>query len=292
MGRLVSERINGTSTDAARRTERPRTRPKTARLSFAVPLCLAASIAGLSCQTLRRGERRQPPKSSEWARAEALFLADRMDEARAAFTKISTGPYSQQDRATARYWRGRCNLRLGYPAQAKRDFEVCLSMATSAELRDLAKEGLADCFRLQGDLERAAQLYEEVASRAPAGRRRASLLYRSGMCHIQSGNWSAGRRALRSAANAHPAFRSKAQAVLNHPGDFFTVQVGFFRQRANADRLVAGLRSKGLPAELRVQRTGEGTCHAVWSGRFTTRPEAQRHLERLNALGFEGFVLP
>lgn len=98
-------------------------------------------------------------------------------------------------------------------------------------------------------------------------------------------------------AEAHPPQETAAQPTkepaaepanpLPPAGDGrFTVQVGAFDNRAQADERVAALRSAGLGARaVEVEIPKRGTWYRVQTGRFGSRPEATRHAADLRSRG-------
>lgn len=79
-------------------------------------------------------------------------------------------------------------------------------------------------------------------------------------------------------------------AVSNQPdgndGGKFTVQVGSYNERAQADERVAGLQSSGFEARVvAAELPNRGTWYRVQIGRFASRDEATRYGAQLRARG-------
>jgi len=72
----------------------------------------------------------------------------------------------------------------------------------------------------------------------------------------------------------------------------FTVQVGAFSTRANADRLQRGLQKKGYDAFVSESAGAENTLYRVRVGRFTDRHEAEKSCDQLRSDGFPAQVKP
>jgi len=73
---------------------------------------------------------------------------------------------------------------------------------------------------------------------------------------------------------------------------FFTIQVGAFRERANADRLRDRLSLSYSPIYIQQYDSPDGTFYRVRVGRVSGEPEAQEFAEKLrNTEGFSSFVV-
>jgi len=73
---------------------------------------------------------------------------------------------------------------------------------------------------------------------------------------------------------------------------FFTVQVGAFRERGNADRLRDRLTLSYSPIYIQQYDSPDGTFYRVRVGKISGEPEAQEFAERLrNGEGFSPFVV-
>lgn len=79
-----------------------------------------------------------------------------------------------------------------------------------------------------------------------------------------------------AAAEAAPAPQSASAPALDASGlpEGWTVRLGSFGNRANADALVARLTAAGHKAYIRPVVTGQGTLHGVFVGPVPTRNEA------------------
>jgi hypothetical protein len=72
--------------------------------------------------------------------------------------------------------------------------------------------------------------------------------------------------------------------------DYYAVHVSSFKQPANAAKEVAGYRSRGTPAEARLEAVpGKGKWRRVYVGRFSTRQEALALGESLRDQGRVGY---
>ena len=71
-------------------------------------------------------------------------------------------------------------------------------------------------------------------------------------------------------------------------GARFTLRLGSFRDRVNAEHMVRALTDGGFPARMRLN----GDYHWVLVGAAASRQEAESLLKRLQAIGYDGDVIP
>jgi cell division septation protein DedD len=75
-------------------------------------------------------------------------------------------------------------------------------------------------------------------------------------------------------------------------GGYFTVQVGAFRERANAERLRERLNAAYSPIFIQPFDSPDGTFYRVRMGKITGEDEARQYAARLHAKeGFTTFVV-
>jgi cell division protein FtsN len=77
--------------------------------------------------------------------------------------------------------------------------------------------------------------------------------------------------------------KKKKNFALSAP---FTVQLGVFKVRENADTLSTELAKKGFSVEIYDQ----GSLIRVYSGKFKNTDEAAEHLKEIQEAGYEGIV--
>ena len=71
-------------------------------------------------------------------------------------------------------------------------------------------------------------------------------------------------------------------------GARFTLRLGSFRDRVNAEHMIKALTDGGFPARMRLN----GDYHWVLVGAAASRQEAESLLKRLQAIGYDGDVIP
>jgi hypothetical protein len=73
------------------------------------------------------------------------------------------------------------------------------------------------------------------------------------------------------------------------PDEFYTVVLGSYDERANAEARLREVRNQGVRGAGLLDREEYelGTRWAVYSGQFTTQEQAQAHMEELAGLGID-----
>lgn len=89
-----------------------------------------------------------------------------------------------------------------------------------------------------------------------------------------------------------PARTAAAIADSESATGMWAVQIGSFSNKANADRLAAGLREKGYAAFLSQVKTGSTALHRVRIGPQKDRDSAETVAARLKADNVDGQVVP
>ncbi|WP_459942117.1 SPOR domain-containing protein [Deferrisoma palaeochoriense] len=88
-----------------------------------------------------------------------------------------------------------------------------------------------------------------------------------------------------------PGARPPAPKPVEAPPPVFTVQVGSFRARADAERFLAEIRKKGVEAAIVEASVAGRTWYRVQAGRFLSRTAAAEFQESvLRTKGIQGFV--
>ncbi|MBI3616525.1 MAG: SPOR domain-containing protein [Candidatus Omnitrophica bacterium] len=157
---------------------------------------------------------------------------------------------------------------------------------------------------LQGQYEEVVAQSRELLVRGNSDRhaessRQEELLYLQGTAALKLRDTELAQTSLRRLLSDYPNSRWAAQASAALKGisraaeeNYFSVQLGAFETRANADRLKVELERRGYPAEVTDAVMDGRTLYRVRVGRFSSRVEAQAQVQRLRVDGFPGEVVP
>jgi len=85
-----------------------------------------------------------------------------------------------------------------------------------------------------------------------------------------------------------------SRGITRPSGEGYTIQVAALRMQAEAEKIIRSLKTKGYSAYLVKDgsNSGEDSWYRVRIGRFSGRPEAEKHLHELSErAGVRGFVI-
>ena len=145
-----------------------------------------------------------------------------------------------------------------------------------------------------GDSEKALGIYQNLLSDERAKPLGPQVIFRLGQVQRGLGLWDRAKDSLQSVVTQAPKSPEAAQAkeLLEKEDFYFSVQVGAFSSKANAQRLKAELDRRGLNAEVSEALMQGRQFYRVRIGRFGSRQEAQQQEQRLRADGFPAKVVP
>ncbi len=173
-------------------------------------------------------------------------------------------------------------------AAAEESFKRVLRNS-SGKFKTQARLGLADTYLIGGQFQDAETIYNKLIDEDPNTGFKAAILYRLSQSGFKKGNNSQGNEYLSKLKRDFPASLElritraigRIKPIFPETGEY-SVQVGFFADRENANSLKHKLLAKGYPAY--VEQASGG--NRVRIGRFKNRREA---LDLENKLSKEGF---
>ena len=127
-----------------------------------------------------------------------------------------------------------------------------------------------------------------------AGTQRARVLYQLGMCSNRLGKLREAKRYFREVTATYPGtkYADLAAEKLKFTGSVFSVQLGAFNSRKNAESVLSQIaRRRFSPYIQPISRGGE-ILHCVRVGRFKTWKQANDVLRKLKAIGFDAVIVP
>jgi len=161
----------------------------------------------------------------------------------------------------------------------------------NSSLYSQAKFKLADVYFLQSDYGNARQLYESIKEDSPSDIMPLVLL-RLAQIASRSGDWDNKSKYL----NLIKTKYSKSSVInfvktLESYGDFFTIQVGAFAQKANANVLIDTL-GKEYNAYIVSDTKNGQVIHKVRVGKYKSRYQAQKSYLTLLDKGYPAQIYP
>ena len=190
-----------------------------------------------------------------------------------------------EERAQANYLAGLSAFRLGRLNEAER--LLLASAASSDPTLSGRSRAIIGLIRMEQDRPLVAAEEFKAAARLLDGNEAAEAAYRAGMAYQAAGDWSSARAQFTIAsARGGTGIARQAEAGIQQTG--FTIQVGAYANRENAERAAAEHRPMaerhGLGAPRIVPRHDSRgqLLYIVQFGQFGTQAAAERELATLN----------
>lgn len=229
----------------------------------------------------REGLPRESRGRAEKALGLRLYLGE--DFARAlphlelAWQDLGSGSVDAQEAA---YFAGLCAMEERQYSKAHDNFR--LAQSGDPDLRIWAQIGSAETSMRRGKSKEALKAFELLGRSQGAGPYQAFLLSRQAACLAKLGRGSESISLLNRIRSEYPDSLSaiEAQEQLRNlpakPGTFFVLQTGAFSDSKKAQGLAAKFSKAGFPSKVVDRGRNAKVRYKVWSGRYTSRPEALR----------------
>jgi tetratricopeptide (TPR) repeat protein len=212
------------------------------------------------------------------------------------------------------YERGLAELKLGKFDAARSDFNTVISKYSRSGRKFDSYIGIGDAYFLEGNIGNATKSYEGILSEFPNDKNLALVYYRIGCCYRKSGiNDRAEFYFDKSRKMAPLSFESRmiprpgycrvatAEAEPNHDtqslkeplsgqGSRFSVQVGSFKSKYNAEKLSHKLTGDGYETFVDYAKAAEDGMYRVKVGRFSWKNEAEKTASDLKGRGYNARI--
>lgn len=196
------------------------------------------------------------------ADVEALMLKDAYNQAAGKCKDILAGNSRRTIKAKAHYLRGLCLLKLGEYVQAREHFETILRCFANSGFGDEASLSIADSYLLAQEYPEAEKRYAEFLQRFSTSE-------------------------LVPFAHKQLEFCKKTVPVAD---SYFSVQLGCFNNKINAEKLRDKLANLGFEAYILELYTNN--LYYVRVGRLATKIEAESLEQRLKNEGYATKICP
>ncbi len=191
-------------------------------------------------------------------------------------------------------------LKEGNYLRASDIFEIILKEFKDSAYADDARLGLGDSYFLRGNYDKAAAIYKKMISDYPKNKLLPQAYYRLGQCSLKMDRpQEAGQylNKIKSDFPLSPEARFETECILpgqqpSAQGLCYTVQVGCFSKKTNADNLAAKLNAKGYSAYVEEAASQKKTTYRVRVGRLIVRQEAVRLEKKLASEGYPTRIFP
>jgi len=190
------------------------------------------------------------------------------------------------------YFLGLVYTKIGNFSQAR---EYLMSLTTNYPRSKFYEQGmikLADTYFLEGDLQKAQQLYENIGKKTSTSNYSSLIYLRLSQIAEKQGRWEDKKRYLNILKEKYPSSSELIVTdTLKERGDFFTIQVGAFSDRRNAVNLKNDLDNK-YDVYIIEDKSGSYVLYKVRVGKFKDRKEAERMWGRLVKQGYPARIFP
>jgi len=191
------------------------------------------------------------------------------------------------------YLLGLSYMKEGNYLRASDIFEIILQEFKNSPFKEEAKLGLADTYFLRGDYTKASSLYKDLMSSFPQTKLKAQLYYRISQCAYKTGNTLEAEEYSSRLKKEFPLnIESELATDLNPPASFYTVQVGCFSNKQNAQNLTQRLIKNNYPAYIEELNSLEKTVYRVRVGKFKLLKEAEVLRDKLSREGYPTKIYP
>ncbi|MEO0106103.1 MAG: tetratricopeptide repeat protein [candidate division WOR-3 bacterium] len=221
-----------------------------------------------------------------------LFNAFQFDKAKNLFVKLAQDENNPRI-AEIYYYLGRLNVNLDSSFYY---YKIIIDRYPQSRYVDVAYLEIGKIFILKEDFSNALITFNELIKNYPNSDLKEEILFWLGFAYIETGNKESGYKTFNELINTYPnsiwASRAKNLLPSNQPKkEFYTVQVGSFRNKNNAETIVSELKAKGFDAKIIEAVVMDKIHYRVWVGEFETMEQAKTLALKLDSLGIKGNVV-
>lgn len=225
------------------------------------------------------------------AQAERLFLTGNYEKVIYEADRLSSLRPAQKDELL--FIKGLSQLKLDRFKDARESLgDIALQSPRSKHALD-AYVAIGDSYFLEGDIDKALKTYQDVVNRYPDNKNISLIFYKIGNCFKEKGLDDRASEHFDKVKRLSPySFESKMIEGYNPSrissvkmSDWFSVQVGSFKSRGNADRYADKLSKQGLDSFVEIPVSSGDQLYRVKIGKYRSKEEAKSAALKLNRLG-------
>ena len=192
------------------------------------------------------------------------------------------------------YILGLSYLKDGNYLRASDIFEIILKEFAESRFKEEAKLSLADTYYLRLNYAGAEDKYKEIISNNSSTKLRSLLYYRIMQCALKSGNTQEAKLYLDKIKQEFPLSPEiQTNKEPTYLADiYYTVQVGSFSNKINAQNLTQKLIQKSYPAYIEEVNAQDNVTYRVRVGKFSLRQEANDLEGKLLQEGYPTKIYP
>ena len=196
------------------------------------------------------------------------------------------------------YILGLCYLKDGNYLRASDIFEIVLNEFNNKKFKAEATLGLGDTYLLRGDYKQAIKYYQDILNNDSFSRLRPTVYQRLSYAAYKMGNLKEAKIYRDKLKSEYPLSIEVEFKDYELPdfcpldGDYYTVQVGSFANRNNAENLIVKLKSEGFPAYMEESVFEGKSTFRVKIGKFSKLSDAKEMEDKLAQKGYPTKVCP
>jgi len=223
---------------------------------------------------------------------------------------LASSKVRKKNRDEVRYFLALSYLKEGNPLPASRNFKIILNEFRKSKFREESQIGLGDSYFMRGDYTIADFQYKELLNKNPKTKLKPGLYYRLGQIGLKKGNKQQQEEYL---ARLKKEFPLSPEALMRMDRELFplniqiqtgqgpiipetnasySVQVGAFSRKTNAENLAKRLRNKGYVSLISESLYRDNKIYKVRVGSFKNRSEAEGLEQKLKTEGYSTKIIP
>lgn len=165
------------------------------------------------------------------------------------------------------------------------------SRYADAAYLEIAKINIA-----RGNFATALANLEALLKRYPETEYKDEVMFWQGICYISTDDRKRGEEMLGALQRAFPKslWSERAANVVQKKEateEYYTVQLGSYRSRGNAEQVAVALRDKRIDTRIVEALVKGQTYYRVWAGQFGSLEAARAYALKLDSLGIKGHVV-
>jgi tetratricopeptide (TPR) repeat protein len=239
-----------------------------------------------------------------WLVVPCILLGQDLDEAINLFNSFQFGRAREifqklgEDKSHPRigevyYYLGRLSVN---PDTAAHYYYAVINGYPQSRYADICYLELAKINVARKNFRTAVANLEELSKRYPDTEYRDEIMFWQGVSYVSLDEVDRGEAILIELQKSYPkSVWSERAADITRTEDtqseFYTIQLGSYRNRSNAETYASTLRNKGLEVRVVEALIKGQTYYRVWTGHFITLDQAKEYMLKLDSLGLKGNVV-
>jgi len=226
-----------------------------------------------------------------------LFESFQFDRSRIIFEDIVKKDDNPR-LAEAHYYLGRLSIN---PDSALTHYRIVIKNYPQSRYIDISYLEIAKINIARENYQDAIVTINELLKSFPDVAFKDEALFWLGVSYIGAGQKDPGHATLKSLIAAYPKseWAVRAASIIPEKGDnppdqpreYYTIQIGSYRNEGNAQKVAGDLRGKNFEVRV-VQAEVKGNVYfRVWVGQFSTADAAKAFAPKLDSLGIKGNVV-